>query len=771
MQIILHGPSRLRSDIQLFAVLFIIFNVFSMVPFSAYGVSFESGNFSGNVDTTLTYGSSFRVQGVDTRIVGETADPAGLIGSGEATQGTAFSENSDDGNQNFDKGNISSIGKFTTELKLKYNNVGVFTRFNGFRDFQNTSAGDRLELSSKAKRLVGKNVNLQDLYVWADFNVGRMPASIRVGEQVISWGESTFIQNGINVINPFDVSKLRTPGSQVRDALIPVGMVSFSIAPTDALSFEGYYQYDWERTIVEPVGSYFSTNDFVGDGGRKVVLGSGAFSDRGSSFGRLRPAINADLTQIAAVDARAASASASAAAVRAAAAAAVAGAADQAEAAARLARLARLTRAYAAGVGRLAVLAGNSPKTLETLEPDFMGVLRTADKRPENGGEFGFALRYFSEKLNDTEFGLFYIRHHSRTPIISAVTGTGQGVLNASAAAAAITGAQGLALARAGLTAGFAGARIAADLGGPVGGNAYQALFAAAGGGAAGPAAVDAATSRAAEFARSVSVDQYARTANYLIEYPEHIQRIGMSFNTQLPNSGVALQGEYTFTHDAPLQVDDAELLLQALCPLAQLNSAVEKNQLDPGCKKTKAGQYIPGFIERNISQFQMTATQILGPVIGANQGALVGEVGFTHVHNMPKKSNLRLNGAGTFVSGNPFQATAEGLHSGRAAESSKHFADATSWGYRIAARLNYNNLIGPFNVSPRLAFSHDVSGITPGPGGNFLEGRKALTLGVSTDYQNSWQADVSYTSFSGAGRYNLLNDRDFVAFNMSYFF
>ena len=54
-----------------------------------------------------------------------------------------------------------------------------------------------------------------------------------------------------------------------------------------------------------------------------------------------------------------------------------------------------------------------------------------------------------------------------------------------------------------------------------------------------------------------MATDQYARTARYLIEYPEDIQRIGLSFNTEHQKSGVALQGEYTFIHDAPLQVDD----------------------------------------------------------------------------------------------------------------------------------------------------------------------------------------------------------------------
>jgi len=671
---ILYGLFKSRSGIQLFAVLFITFNVFSVASFPAYSVSFGSGDFSGNVDTTLTFGSGYRVDGSDAQIVGLSGDPAGLSGAGAATTGTAFSENSDDGNQNFNEGNISTIGKFTTEVKFEYKNFGLFTRFNGFKDYENVNAGNRLALSDKAQRLVGQNINLQDLYVWADFNVGHMPASIRVGEQVISWGESTFIQNGINVINPFDVSKLRTPGAQVRDALMPVGIVSLSIAPTDALSIEGYYQYDWERTIIEPVGSYFSTNDFVGDGGRKVMLGFG-----GAAFGT--GFIGSD-------------------------------------------------RGTAFGTGLTGLINGVLPAgatALAAFNPDFLGVLRTADDRPGNGGEFGIAFRYFAEQLNDTEFGLFFINHHSRTPIISAVTGTAAGVTAATGSAVGIGGS-------------------AAILGAV---------------GAAGRTAI----------AGAVATDQYAQTANYKIEYPEDIQRVGLSFNTQLPGSGVALQGEYTFIHGAPLQVDDVELLFQALCPLNAINAAVKTNQLDSGCANTGTEQYLPGFIERNVSQLQVTATQVLGPVMGANQGVLVGEVGITHVHNMPKKSDLRLNGAGTFTSGNPFHASATGAHAGKAAEDGDHFADATSWGFRIAGRLTYNNLIGPFNVSPRFAFSHDVSGITPGPGGNFLEGRKALTLGVSTDYQNKWQADIGYTAFSGAGRYNLLNDRDFVAFNMNYFF
>ena len=34
---------------------------------------------------------------------------------------------------------------------------------------------------------------------------------------MINWGESTFIQGGINAINPVDVSALRVPGAELRD--------------------------------------------------------------------------------------------------------------------------------------------------------------------------------------------------------------------------------------------------------------------------------------------------------------------------------------------------------------------------------------------------------------------------------------------------------------------------------------------------------------------------------------------------------------------------
>jgi hypothetical protein len=93
------------------------------------------------------------------------------------------------------------------------------------------------------------------------------------------------------------------------------------------------------------------------------------------------------------------------------------------------------------------------------------------------------------------------------------------------------------------------------------------------------------------------------------------------------------------------------------------------------------------------------------------------------------------------------------------------------SWGYRIAGRLEYPNAVGPWNVIPRFSWQHDVDGTTPGPGGNFVEGRYGLTLGVAANLQAKWEVDMSWSKFGGAGRFNDINDRDFVAATVKYSF
>ncbi len=85
--------------------------------------------------------------------------------------------------------------------------------------------------------------------------------------------------------------------------------------------------------------------------------------------------------------------------------------------------------------------------------------------------------------------------------------------------------------------------------------------------------------------------------------------------------------------------------------------------------------------------------------------------------------------------------------------------------------RAQYLGALGPVNLTPQIAFAHDVAGTTPQPLGNFVEGRKAVTLSLGATYLDALQAEISYTNFFGAGGFNLVKDRDFVSLSVSCFF
>ena len=235
------------------------------LPVAAIDFDWNNGAISGSFDTTVSTGVSARTQGHDHRLIG--------VNNG----GTANSINGDNGNLNYEKGDITSANvKATHELSLNAGDFGFFGRASYFYDTA-IMDGDtaRTDLGNEAKGRAGKDFELLDAYVFGDFDVGDVPVTVRVGNQVLSWGESTFIQNGINTINPIDVTKFRVAGAEVREGLIPVPIIDVNVGLTDKLSIEGFLQLEWDNTEIEPEGTFFSTNDFASPGGEFVFLNFG----------------------------------------------------------------------------------------------------------------------------------------------------------------------------------------------------------------------------------------------------------------------------------------------------------------------------------------------------------------------------------------------------------------------------------------------------------------------------------------------------------------
>ena len=655
-------PRRALAPVALAAGAAVLGGLLEAPP--ARAVEFNTGQIQGSVDTTISQGMTFRVGERDKTLAGKT--------------------NSNDGNLNYDRGIVANTSKFTTDLDIQAGRFGAFVRAAGFVDYENRDGKrERTELSDDAKERVGGDIGVLDAYVTAPFEVADTAVDVRLGKHVLNWGESTFIPNGINAINPFDVSKLRLPGSELREALLPVWMASVDVAATDTLSVAGFYQLVWEETHIDPVGSYFSTTDYAGPGARKAVISDvTAGRDDGHPFGPLVALIDADL----------------------------------------------------AALGAAAPIASDK---------DFASVLRGADLAPKNSGQWGMALRYLAEDLNQTEFGFHFVNYHSRLPTVGARTAP-RTAIQAGLAAAGAVAASGSRTVN-GVTQ-EAIARITAEVHRQV--EAQQIPPSAA------PAVIaeqvrTTVAKTMQEIAGAVAIDRYGKGGHYFLEYAEDIQLFGLSFNTVLGSSGWALQGEYSLRPNAPLQRAERTVLEEGLTPiLATLQLSPNPQALGAYLASYRPSK-VEGYVEREVSQVQATATRVFGPMAGADALVFVGEAALMHVHDMPDE---------------PLESPAGGTLSDKAAD-----ADATSWGYRVAARLDYNNAIGGANLYPYVQFLHDVGGNSPAPSGPFVEGRTAITLGLRADYLSRWQADLSYTRMAGEG--NDLADRDFVSLSVKYSF
>ena len=586
----------------------------------AFGVSFNIGEIEGSFDSSLSVGASW-----------STAKPnRDLIGANNGGKG--LSQTSDDGHLNFKRGEtFSKIFKGIHDLELKYGDTGVFVRGKYWYDFELKDESRPFKDISDNNRKEGAKSSggqILDAFVYHNYSIADAPGSVRFGKQVVSWGESTFIGGGINSINPIDVSAFRRPGAEIKEGLIPVNMFYVSQSLTDNLSAEAFYQLEWDQTVTDNCGTFFSQPDVISDG----------------CSNNLRV----------------------------------------------LNKRSTIPAAALPTLGALGVDV-NSEGVL---------VRRGPDRDARDSGQFGVAMRYNFEPL-DTEFGAYFMNYHSRAPIFSA-----QG-----APSAAYTRPLG-----------------------PLG--ALRPLI-------------------------------VAGSSNYFVEYPEDIRLYGLSFSTTLP-TGTAWSGELSYRPNAPVQLSTTDILFAGVTPIPGFGNA--------SVLKGTPGQDLHGYNRKEVTQFQTTFTHFFDQVMGASRLTTVGEIGVTHVGGLESKSQARYGrdpvfGPGSLPGGfcnalNNSTANGAGLPNAAGLNTNCNndgYTTATSWGYRARAIWEYPDVFAGVNLKPNVAWSHDVKGYSPGPGGNFEEGRKAVSLGLDAEYQNTYTASLAYTNFFG-GKFSTVDDRDFVA-------
>lgn len=590
---------------------------------SVAAFSTERAGVNIQLDNKLSAGVAWRVASRDPDLVGK--------GNG----GNAYSTNSDDGNLAFDPGDVvSAAAKITSDLTLTRGAFGIFVRgsylFNDRLhnyDFFNpdnyytpgavdpgvglTPTGRPSEVpiavyharTAEVRDAVGSDADLLDAYVFGSLDLGVRQLAFKIGRQVINWGESTFVLHGINSILTFDQNQQRVPGFEIEELLLPTSMAWFSMTLFEGVSAEAFYQLDWDHTTIDAAGTYWSTNDFAGIGGKRANI----------TFG-LPPE--------------------------------------------------------------------NFPGTT---------IPRAPDRKPGDDGQYGGKLSFLIPALNDLDLSLYAMNYHSRLPLVSGTS---------------------------------------------------KASFAAP-----------------------------ASTGSYFIEYPEDIQLYGLSFNTAIGDW--SLQGEYSYKVDQPLQIDDIEVLLAGVGLPSQLTPPPA-----PAFGSALGGKYLRGWRRHDVSQADLGVTYLFGPSAwaGWDQLLFLGEVGAVYVHDLPPSSVLRYEGPATYTPGDAATAalvsasTVPAFGSAVPQETGGYATDF-SWGYKLVVRAQYNNVFGVLRVEPGLRFDHDVRGVTPTPITNFIEDRMMLTTTLAVHYLQEWSFEAGYTNYFGAGRRNLLADRDFVDLVVKYSF
>ncbi|MCP5335949.1 MAG: DUF1302 domain-containing protein [Oceanospirillaceae bacterium] len=634
--------------------------VFKKLPLAAFVAAAGSANalefsmfgIDGQFDNTISYGAGWRAEDPDRGQVAKYGTDDFVSG------GKASTYNYDDGTLNYEKGKqYTNVFKWSGDLSLTYDNYGAFARGRAYYD-STLMDHERpwKQLSDETKDAAGKGAELMDAFVYANYEFGDTPVSMRFGRQVLSWGESTFIQGGINSINPIDASAARKPGVEVKEVLLPVNMAYGSIGITDAVSLEAFYQIGWEATRSDPCGTFYSTVDFVADGCGPIILAN--------------PNPSSPLSEQEIL------------------------------------------------AGRDAEIAAGIPLGKRS----FPVAERNSDVKPESGNQFGLALRWYSEALGDTEFGLYHMNLHSRVPYIVGnvsnpyVAGTDVAT-NPDNTASAYPVYQigypedikltGISFNRSTEGGWSIGGEVSVKQDMPISWNAFEILYAS-------------------------------------VLYPT--------------SKLFQMRASEVLGHT--LDVNDRDDVAAA--------------------KAALAGEYFEGFDRYDVWQAQMTFIKFVDQVMGASRLSLITEVGATYVPDLPGLDEARYGRSGAYgigaddtqvassfdTNGDPATYySCETLNENPDYCTKEGFTTKLSGGIRLRATLDYNNALFGANLQPTLAIGYD-RGNAPEPGGQFIDQRVQGSVGLNFEYLNTYSGGIAYTMYDGT-EYDPLKDRDNYSLNL----
>lgn len=323
-------------------------------------------------------------------------------------------------------------------------------------------------------------------------------------------------------------------------------------------------------------------------------------------------------------------------------------------------------------------------------------------------GQFGLALRYYSEALGDTEFGLYYMNIHSRLPLIS---GEASGGGNGLAPVYQIVHPEdiklsGISFNRATESGWSIGGEVSLKQDYPMQWNSFELIL----GGLRHPGSLLTQQIIAPLVAGGMSEDD--AIASLAGQEFDGFDRFDI------------WQAQMTF-----IKFFDQVLGASRLSFVSEIGAT-----------------FIPDLPDLDEARYGRSGAYGIGTMPTDDPAIATGDICTSPVLADGTTTN-----------------TAKNLNTDYC--NNDGYVDELSAGVRIKASLDYPSAFFGVNLKPEFSLGYD-HGTAPEPGGAFVDGRIKTGLAMKFDYLNRYSGGLAYTMFDGS-EYDQLVDRDNVTLNL----
>lgn len=659
----------------------------------------------------------------------------------------------------------NTIGSLPPALQQLVGNVPIA----GGRYFSGGAQVDSRRRDGEELRQVGTDLQSLESYVFGNVDIMDRTVTMKLGRQIVNWGESTLLAlNSVNNANPVNANNVFRVGTLTEEAFTPINMAYISFPAFNDVVVEAYYQLEWKNLEAPTPGTYFSTQDIGTNGtGKTINLSFGGSAEDpdclsklldnplsqitptcvtinrikdieprssgqfGLSFQYYAEDIN-DGTQFAVYFQRYHSRIPYLSVFSSYPSCARAGGNPRGNDATDLA-------SFLLDCPNLPILASEPTEATSDAVP--FQTAKFALEYPEDINMFGFSF--------NTNFGDYAVQgevaYRPNKPMqVDAhdlvFAAYGPTLTNCNGAEAGCAGSL--------LGVGYP------EAGAPLGVYGSSDFIPAAGNSA------------------------YNDTVNLRIG---HVPGSARAFpNFVIPYRG-GVAGQNAACYPEPGSAEDAAY-------------GFDRFEHPYYAYDTHSPCYIRGYERFQDLNFNIGATRVYAATenfLHADQVILLYEAGAEWVPDLPSYDQLVLQGPATDTYGPTAGADgsgadgsqracagasncsvgADGLRFNPHQQSSRGFPTAFSYGYRIISQTSYESVWPSVSLRPTVIWRHDVGGISPGPAGNFVRGRKEIDSLLEIRYRADLSLNIGYTWFWGGGQYNTLRDRDFAQAFVKYQF